>query len=136
MRGVHVHYKRWDYMIVLNGRATFGLKDLRRHQASFLQSMVIDVDAGRPVVVTVPSGVAHGVLARTPLFYLYGLSVTWDGSDENLGCRFDDPELGITWPEKPTIILPRDLELSDFARLVANYEAVAMQFAITEDATT
>lgn len=123
-------------MIVLNGRATFGLKDLRRHGGSFLQSMVIDVDAGRPVMVTVPPGVAHGVLARTPLLYLYGLSVAWDGGDENLGCHFDDPELGITWPEKPVIILPRDLELSDFETLVANYEAVVTQFAIAEDATT
>lgn len=33
LRGVHVHVLRWDYIIVLDGYGTIGLKDLRRDQA-------------------------------------------------------------------------------------------------------
>jgi dTDP-4-dehydrorhamnose 3,5-epimerase len=91
MRGVHVHCLRWDYIIILAGHATIGLKDVRRGQTSFRRTMVIDVIGERPTVVTIPPGVAHGVFANSELRYLYGLSVAWDGSDE-------DPAVATTIP--------------------------------------
>jgi dTDP-4-dehydrorhamnose 3,5-epimerase len=125
LQGVHVHCRRWDYVIVLDGQATIGLKDVRREQPSFGRGMVIEVSGREPTVVTIPPGVAHGIFARTALRYLYGLSVAWNGDDDDLGCRYDDPALAIAWPGESPLVLPRDLELPDFATLLRRYAAVA-----------
>ena len=125
LQGVHVHCRRWDYIIVLDGEATIGLRDIRRTQPSFGRVMAIEVGGRAPTVVTVPPGVAHGILARTALRYLYGLSVAWRGDDDDLGCRYDDPELAIPWPAASPLVLPRDLALPGFATLLRQYAAVA-----------
>ena len=125
LRGVHVHCLRWDYIIVIDGHGTIGLRDMRRDQVSFGQTMMIDVTSERPAVVTIPPGVAHGIFANTALRHLYGLTVAWDGSDEGLGCRYDDPALGVKWPSATALVLPRDLDLPDFATLLRQYEAAA-----------
>lgn len=126
LRGVHVHCLRWDYVIVVDGYGTIGLTDVRRDQESFARSMVIEVTGDRPTLVTIPPGVAHGNYANTALIHLYGLTVGWDGSDEELGCRYDDPELAINWPCAKPVLLQRDLDLPDFATLLRQYEAATV----------
>ena len=123
LRGVHVHCLRWDYIITLDGHATIGLKDLRRDKNSFGRNMLINVTDRQPTIVTIPPGVLHGIFANNGLRYLYGLTVAWDGSDEDLGCRYDDQALAIDWPSPAPIVLPRDLDLPDFATLLRKYEA-------------
>lgn len=121
LRGVHVHRRRWDLMVVLDGHATIGLTDVRRDRESFGRGMIVDCPPGQPVAVTIPPGVAHGIYANTSLLYLYGLTVAYDGSDADLGCRFDDDGLDLRWPSPSPVLLPRDLELPDFATLVRRY---------------
>lgn len=132
LRGVHVHRLRWDYIIVLAGHATIGLKDMRRGQASFRRNMIIDVIGEQPAVVTIPPGVAHGIFANSDLRYLYGLSVAWDGSDEDIGCRYDDREFGMAWPSQDVIALPRDLALPNFATMLSDYESLTRARAAAE----
>jgi dTDP-4-dehydrorhamnose 3,5-epimerase len=122
LRGVHVHCRRWDYMIVLDGEATIGLKDLRRAGGSFGRGALIEVSGKSPSVVTIPCGVAHGVFAASALRYLYGLTVPYDGSDDEFGCRYDDPALALAWPAVDPILLPRDLGLPDYATMLRQYE--------------
>lgn len=87
--------------------------------------MSIDIRAGHPVIVTIPPGVAHGIGATTRLLYLYGLSVAYDGSDEDLGCRYDDPSVGVRWSLDSPTVLGRDLDLPDFATMVRRYARAA-----------
>jgi dTDP-4-dehydrorhamnose 3,5-epimerase-like enzyme len=54
--------------------------------------------------------------------YLYGLTVAYDGSDDELGCRYDDPALALTWPAVDPVLLPRDLALPDYATMLQQYE--------------
>lgn len=122
LRGVHVHRLRYDYMLVVQGRATFGLADLRADSPTFRRSMLFEATGDVPCVVVVPPGVAHGIYANESMRYLYGLTAYWEGTDEP-GCRFDDPELGIPWPVRDPILLPRDAGLPDFATLLRRFEA-------------
>lgn len=131
LRGVHVHRLRWDYIIVIDGHGTIGLTDVRRDRESFGRNMMIDVNGEQPSVVAIPPGVAHGIFANTALRHLYGLTTAWDGQDEDLGCRFDDPALGMKWPSASPIVLPRDLDLPDFGTLVRQYEMAAIVKART-----
>ena len=50
--------------------------------------------------VVIPSGVAHGFLAITPLQLLYLVTNAYDGSDE-LGFAWDDPVAAVPWPAVP-----------------------------------
>jgi dTDP-4-dehydrorhamnose 3,5-epimerase len=134
LRGVHVHCLRWDYVIPLHGHGMIGLADLRRDKPSFGRRMSIDITGSNPVAITIPPGVAHGICAQSALSYLYGLTVLWDGSDEDLGCRYDDPLLGIPWPTATPIVLQRDLDLPDFATLSRQYAAAARPEAIAPSA--
>jgi len=122
LRGTHVHRLRYDYLIVVQGRATFGLADLRRRSPTFRQSMVIEAAGDSPEVVIVPPGVAHGIFAHEAMIYLYGLTHPYDGNDQ-MGCRYDDATLGIDWPDKDPVLLPRDLNLPDFETLLREFEA-------------
>jgi dTDP-4-dehydrorhamnose 3,5-epimerase len=70
LRGMHVHRLRWDYVVLLEGHATIGLKDIRRGDESFGRNMVIELTGERPAVVTIPPGVAHGIFAHSALRYL------------------------------------------------------------------
>ena len=45
-----MHCLRWDYIIVLNGHATIGLKDVRRGEQSFRRDMLIGVSDERPTL--------------------------------------------------------------------------------------
>jgi dTDP-4-dehydrorhamnose 3,5-epimerase len=61
-------------------------------------------ELGAAETVTIPTGVAHGFLALEPLSLLYLVTNEYDGSDE-LGFAWDDPAVGVPWPqfrERPT----------------------------------
>jgi len=122
LRGVHVHRRRYDYIVVVGGQATIGLADLRRSKSSFRRGMTLKASGEAPQVLIVPPGVAHGIYAHGPVTYLYGLSAYYDGQDQ-AGCRFDDPALAIDWPSRDPILLPRDAALPDFETLLQQFEA-------------
>lgn len=122
LRGVHVHRLRTDHIVVVGGRATIGLADLRRNSPSFRRGMTLEADGEAPQILIVPPGVAHGIYAHDPVIYLYGLSAYYDGVDQ-AGCRFDDPALEIDWPSPDPILLPRDADLPDFGTLLRQFEA-------------
>ena len=46
---------------------------------------------------SIPPGVAHGFYFHEPSLHVYAVEHEWDPADE-LGCRWDDPELEIAWP--------------------------------------
>jgi dTDP-4-dehydrorhamnose 3,5-epimerase len=50
--------------------------------------------------VVIPAGVAHGFLALEPLELYYLVTNEFDGSDE-LGFAWDDPAVGVPWPQVP-----------------------------------
>lgn len=120
LRGVHVHRLRYDYMVLVQGRGTFGLADLRPNSPTYRQSMTYEASGAAPCVVLVPPGVAHGIYAHDDMYYLYGLTAYWDGMDQQ-GCRYDDPVMNIAWPVKDPILLPRDSELPSFETLLRQF---------------
>jgi hypothetical protein len=59
LRGVHVHPRHDDYLIVLRGRATIGLRDLRDDSRSAGAAACVELDEERPTAISIPHGVAH-----------------------------------------------------------------------------
>jgi dTDP-4-dehydrorhamnose 3,5-epimerase len=116
LRGVHVHRRHDDYLTLPVGRAVIGLCDLRPASATSRAAATVALDDTDPHALVIPHGVAHGFLFLAPSLHCYAVSHTFDPTDE-LGCRYDDPELGISWPAGDVRLSPRDRDLPSLAAL-------------------
>lgn len=110
LRGVHGHYRHSDYLILLHGSALIGLKDLRRDSEAYGAAALISLTADKQQSLTIPPGVAHGFYFCEPSVMIYAVTHYWAHDDE-LGCRWDDPGLGIRWPFSTADISDRDAAL-------------------------
>jgi dTDP-4-dehydrorhamnose 3,5-epimerase len=124
LRGVHVHPRHDDYLIVHAGRAAVGLCDLRPGSPTEGDACLVEVDGAEPAALTIPHGVAHGFWFLEASSHIYAVSHTWDPADE-LGCHWADPELGISWPAGEPRISERDAGLPPLAGLLAALTAEA-----------
>ncbi|HSM01053.1 MAG TPA: dTDP-4-dehydrorhamnose 3,5-epimerase family protein [Acidimicrobiia bacterium] len=118
LRGVHVHLRHADYLLVVEGLATIGLRDLRQGSPTQGRALTLDLDGKTMVALTIPVGVAHGFLFHSPSIHVYAVSHYWDPDDE-FGCHWGDPELEIDWPFTPSIVSARDAAAGSLSDLLA-----------------
>ena len=107
LRGVHVHPRHCDYLHVLTGEMRLGLHDLRPDDPAARTTCVVTLQGADPTVIFVPPGVCHGFFFPVETTYIYGLSTGWSMNEE-LGCRYDDPALGLDWGVSAPLLSPRD----------------------------
>src|SRR5882672_9097030 len=107
LRGVHVHHRHDDYLIVVQNRMVLGLKDLRRDSPTHDLASMVELNGQDLSVIHIPYGVAHGFYVPSDALYFYAVSHYWDTSDE-LRCRWDDPELGLDWPTVSPVLSDAD----------------------------
>lgn len=118
LRGVHLHLRHGDYLVVVAGRATIGLHDMRPGSPTGGTVTTVEMTGENPAGITIPVGVAHGFYFHEPSLHIYAVTHYFDPADE-LGCRFDDPDLAIQWPEAPRLVSERDSSAGTFAELAA-----------------
>ena len=116
LRGVHVHWRHADFLTVVSGRATIGLHDLRRGSPTEGAGTAVDLAADSPQALLIPTGVAHGFYFHEPSVHVYAVTHDWDPADE-LGCRWNDPELGIPWPCSDPMLSERDRDAGSLSAL-------------------
>jgi dTDP-4-dehydrorhamnose 3,5-epimerase len=116
LRGVHAHWRHADYLTIVLGHATVGLHDLRPDSPAAGRAALVELDERMPASLVIPPGVAHGFFFHEPSFHVYAVSHYWDTADE-LGCRWDDPGLGIVWPCEAPRVSERDATLGTLDEL-------------------
>jgi dTDP-4-dehydrorhamnose 3,5-epimerase len=123
LRGVHCHPHHDDLLSVAHGELILGLVDARSESPTFRRTELHRVPA-LSAVVRVPVGVGHGFYFEEPTTMVYAVSEYWDVTDE-LGCRWDAPDLGIGWPASAIdpVLSRRDQEAGSFAEMVAEISA-------------
>jgi dTDP-4-dehydrorhamnose 3,5-epimerase len=121
LRGVHVHPRHDDYLTVISGHATVGLRDLRRGSSTEGSVSIVDLKGDALASIVIPHGVAHGFLFQEPSIHVYAVSSYWDPDDE-LACLWSDPALGIDWPFEPRLLSDRDSAAQGFNQLLAEIE--------------
>ena len=124
LRGVHVHVRHDDYLILVQGRASIGLRDLRHDSPTLGVATLVELSARNLQALIIPHGVAHGFYFHEPSFHVYSVTEYWDFDDE-LGCRWDDPDLEIQWPDSDPVISPRDQAWGSLTDLVTSLTASA-----------
>ena len=118
LRGVHVHPLHDDLVVVVAGRLAMGLHDLRGGSPTFGRSVLMELDADRMQALVIPRGVAHGSVHLERTVLLVGVSEYWGEPMDELGCRWDDPALGIEWPLEPSLVTERDATAPSLAGLL------------------
>jgi dTDP-4-dehydrorhamnose 3,5-epimerase len=121
LRGVHVHIRHDDYLTVPFGRASVGIRDLRRDSPTEGLATVVELGAERPAALVIPHGVAHGFYFHEPSLHVYAVSEYWDPEDE-LGCHWADSELAIPWPVDSASVSERDEQSPPLSDLLARLE--------------
>lgn len=119
LRGMHFHRRHDEYVYVVAGVLSVGLHDLRVGSPTYRQSALYVLSGAGPASLTFPRGLVHGWVAHEPTTHLQAVSETHAsyGADDNDGCRWDDPDLGITWPVTPSIISDRSRSFGSLADL-------------------
>jgi dTDP-4-dehydrorhamnose 3,5-epimerase len=118
LRGMRTHVLHVDHLTVVSGELVVGLHDARASSPSLGRSLTLRLEASDPHLVVIPPGVCHGFYAPEPTTYLIGLSVEWEGTDE-VGCAWDDPALGLTWPCEAPELCDKDRRAGDYVGLRA-----------------
>ena len=121
LRGMHVHLKHWDYTCAIAGTVTVGLHDLRTTER---RSALLQLNADRPQILTIPPGVAHGLYSHQPTTCLVASSCPYDPTDHRR-CRWDCPELALDWPCTAPELSGQDARAGGYEALKAELRAAA-----------
>ncbi|MFV0463766.1 MAG: dTDP-4-dehydrorhamnose 3,5-epimerase family protein [Nostocoides sp.] len=110
VRGLHLRSGAGEAKLVRCARgAIFDVLLDARHDSPTLGTVeTFELDDVSHETLFVPPGVAHGWQALTePADVCYRISAEHDPA-EDVAIRFDDPDLGIPWPEPVTLVSHRD----------------------------
>ena len=110
LRGLHFQnpHPQGKLLQVLQGEVFDVAVDIRRSSPTFGRWHSVMLSAENKRQFYVPPGFAHGfqVLSETALFS-YKCTDLYEPKDE-MGIRWDDPEIGIDWPIKNPVLSERD----------------------------
>jgi len=116
LRGLHAQagvHAQGKLVRVLKGRVWDVAVDIRLGSPSYGQHQVMELSADQHVSFWIPQGFLHGFLCmEDDTLFTYKVPGQYDTLGE-LGVRYDDPGLGISWPKLdiPYIISDKDRSL-------------------------
>jgi len=122
LRGVHVHLRHQDYLVLAHGRAAIGLCDVRNGSPTMGMTALVELNAQSPQALFIPTGVAHGFYFYEDSVHFYAVSDYFNRGDE-LGCMWDDPDLRIAWPVESVTLSDRDKTLPSLQTLMTQLPA-------------
>ncbi|MEX2221184.1 MAG: dTDP-4-dehydrorhamnose 3,5-epimerase family protein [Candidatus Rokuibacteriota bacterium] len=121
LRGSHVHGEHTDYFVLASGRSKVGIRDVRKRSAAFGMTAVVELSSESPSAMIVPPGVLHGLYFPVDSILLTVESRVYD-PEEEIRCRWDDPELEIPWPFAAPILSDADRVAQSYREMMAAIE--------------
>lgn len=130
LRGMHLHRRHEEFVLVVQGRLSIGLYDMRPGSPTEGTSSLLEMTGQDLVSLSFPRGVIHGWYSHVPTLHIQGVSETYDayGADDNLGCHWSDPALRIPWPARPVRVAPRAARFPGLAELIEKTLRIAPDF--------
>jgi dTDP-4-dehydrorhamnose 3,5-epimerase len=121
LRAMDLHVVHDEYFMLLSGRVTVGIKDLRRGSPAEGESDMFELNSNALGGMTMPRGVAHGLYFHDDSYALVGAGAYYDPED-HLPCAWDDPDLGLTWPAPPSVLSDDDQDAPSLQALKERIE--------------
>ena len=110
VRGLHAQRRRPQGKLVrvLAGEVFDVCVDLRRGSRTYREWVGVRLTADEHRLCWIPPGFAHGFAVLSDVAEIeYKCTALYDPSDE-IGLRWDDPDVGIEWPVKTPLLSPKD----------------------------
>jgi dTDP-4-dehydrorhamnose 3,5-epimerase len=124
LRGLHYQIEphgMGKLVRVLTGAIFDVAVDLRQGSPTFGQAVCRELSEQNRLAFWIPPGFAHGFLALADhTLVLYTCTATHVPEAER-AIRWDDPELAIPWPAKPTVVSQKDAEAPAFRDAEHNF---------------
>jgi dTDP-4-dehydrorhamnose 3,5-epimerase len=132
LRGIHAE-PRDKVITPISGRMAAVIVDLRTKSPTYKKWLRFDFDNTRLdnpyTTLFVPSGCGNSLCifkekgdpGDGTLIYYYTYSSVYDPKWSDSGVKYDDPDLGITWPIKNPIVSDRDKSLPSLSEFVKKY---------------
>jgi dTDP-4-dehydrorhamnose 3,5-epimerase len=112
LRGMHFQHPdgQGKLVTVLQGAVKDVIVDIRPESATFGHHLDCTLDGDSKTQLWVPPGFAHGFVTLEPdtLFH-YKVTEFWAPEHEHT-LAYDDPSVGIVWPEMDLVISQKDQE--------------------------
>lgn len=116
IRGMHFQRSPGQAKLVsvISGKIFDVVVDIRQDSPTFGKWEGVFLDDQTHEQLFVPVGFAHGFCAMSPEAHvLYKVSEIYNPAEER-GFRYDDPTVGIEWPEVTPLISKKDLDAPSF----------------------
>jgi dTDP-4-dehydrorhamnose 3,5-epimerase len=100
IKAFHWHQDQDDLWYVVDGMARVVLYDRRTGSPTLGATQVVYAGEDNPVVILIPTGVAHGyqVLGHKPVVLFYHVTQCYDPArPDEQRIAFDDPQIGFDW---------------------------------------
>jgi dTDP-4-dehydrorhamnose 3,5-epimerase len=110
LRGIHFQTSpgQGKLVRVARGRVLDVVVDLRRGSPTFGSWEGVELDDERALQLWIPVGFGHGFCVLSDVAdFVYKCTSYYDPATES-GFRFDDPEVGIEWPDIELLYSERD----------------------------
>ena len=108
-RGMHYHNRHDEYFCLISGKCLVGLKDLRKESNTYDCYSLYDLNYQDTAALTFPKGILHGWYFYEKSIHIQAVSESYEdyNKDDNLGCKWNDKDLGIPWPFDDAIVSER-----------------------------
>lgn len=111
LRGLHFQlppFAQAKLVRVIKGAIWDVVVDIRPDSSTYLRWYNVELSAENRLMIYVPVGFAHGFLTISDEAELiYKCSAEYDKASES-GLRWNDPDLGISWPKGEYIVSEKD----------------------------
>ncbi len=105
-RGMHLHLRHDEYFCLIKGHCYLGLKDLREDSSTYGTHSLYELFADSLAALVFPRGLLHGWYYTESSLHLQSVSESYVSynADDNWGCKWNAPDLGIPWPFESAIL--------------------------------
>ncbi len=117
LRGMHYQvapHEEAKLVMCVRGLVYDVIVDLRKHSDTHLKWFATELSLEHGRLLYVPEGVAHGFLTLENGSYVHYQIAGSNAPAAVRGARWNDPLLGIEWPQPPTVISDRDRGFEDY----------------------
>lgn len=108
-RGMHLHQRHDEYFCLVSGHGYVGLKDLRDDSPTNGAFSLYEVSGSSMAAIVFPRGLLHGWYFTEHSLHIQSVSESYISynEDDNWGCKWDAPDLGIPWPFNSVVLSNR-----------------------------
>ena len=127
IRGLHFQlppFSEAKLVRCINGAVLDVFVDLRKDSPTFGQWDSIELSADNKKMIFIPRGFAHGFCTLTEESEVLYKVDNFYSKEKERGLIWNDPEIGIEWPEKSPILSEKDLKNFKIRDFVNEYGAI------------